>query len=676
MAAAAGFVCVPVALEWPLHFQSHVPMCRFCLSLLTLALLAGTACAQTFNDFLRATNRAWLPEASFHTLQATPDGRPAFIAFDGPRTGPSRLLYWERAANGQWRQEVVVATDGPVRASLFLDPNGQPMVMVGDEIHTRGQGAWQFLQYYADDLWRTEALAAQGDGGFQRLSVTADTTPDALQFATLYPFTDPAYDELSLSINAAGLSAFDSSAQPRFFSAVCDDRQALHAVFVPEFYSAPLTDGAIVRSELWYLTNRRGYWETKRIYAPPVGGYGDAGLGACIALRPDGQPAVASLYVSRAATGSATAARLLLHELGSNDLWTTTPVATASDGYRAGDGEIGTGYAPHLRFDGQGRPHIVFTDFATQHFDGFGQDEFGGNLRHAWRDGAQWRFTTVLRQNDPLRNQLLWPNLAFLSGGRLAVLGQLRRDVLGNDLTIQTNLHSLAFVEFTPAGYTVTCNYTLSAARTNHSSGGESGVLTLTTGDGCGWQAVSSAEWLHSASAGVGSGTVFYYLDDNPTAQFRTATLTVGGQTFTVQQGAAGWVWDDLFGWLYYAGNDWYGGGAYGWMWFSGREWIWSGSLHGWLAYMGGSSRTLWSTQFRWFTPSATDRFLASTSTLGPVYVGQYRGANIPAGWVVSERFGYVWANGDGVWFFSNTHGWLGVTANGGIWSVDLGRFL
>jgi hypothetical protein len=644
--------------------------------LLVLTLLAPAAWGQTFTEFLRATNRAWLPEASFHALKATPEGRPAFLAFSGPEAGPNTLLYWERAANGQWHSELVLDTQEPLRASLFFDPEGNPVVLVGDEVHTRWQGQWQFLQYYADDLWRTEAVAVQLNGGFQRLSVPAQVAPEALLFGTFDPFAGTDYAEETTSIYAAGLSAFDSSAQPRFLSAACDTLGNLHAVFVPEFYSESVTDGAIVRSELWYLTNRRGPWETRRLYAPPPGGYGDAGLGACIALRPDGQPAVAHIFVSRAATGSANAARLLLHELNANDTWTTTQIAANPDGYIAGDGSIGTGYAPHLLYDAQGRPHIAFTDFATQHFEGFGQDEFGGNLRHAWRDGASWRFTTVLRQSDPIRNQFLWPNLTLLGNGSLAVLGQVRRDVLDEDLNPVTNLHTLAFVEFTPAGYTVACAYSLSATSTNHSSSTEDGYFFITAGNGCGWTATSSAAWLRTYSAGNGSGWVTYTVDDNPTASFRTATITVAGQTYTVQQGAAGWVFDELFGWLYYGGDGWYGGGAHGWMWFSGGEWFWSTALQGWLGFVGGSTTTLWSTQFQWFTPSSTDLYQAETSTLGPIYLGRYQGVTIPDGWVISPRYGYLWPNGDGVWFYSDTYGWLGVTPDGGIWSVEEGRFL
>jgi hypothetical protein len=158
----------------------------------------------------------------------------------------------------------------------------------------------------------------------------------------------------------------------------------------------------------------------------------------------------------------------------------------------------------------------------------------------------------------------------------------------------------------------------------------------------------------------------------------------VGG---TVDMGAyesqPGWSAHPIFGWLWSAGDRWLGGSAYGWMWFDGGgQWIWSSSLGGWIAITDPNSRTLWSVQFLWLTPAADDAYVATTSSLGPIHVGVYHGALIPDGtpitdgWVVSDRFGYIWAAGDGVWFYSTIYGWLGVTPDGGIWCVDQARFL
>jgi hypothetical protein len=156
----------------------------------------------------------------------------------------------------------------------------------------------------------------------------------------------------------------------------------------------------------------------------------------------------------------------------------------------------------------------------------------------------------------------------------------------------------------------------------------------------------------------------------------------VGG---TVDLGAyeSQWINHHVFGWLWDTGTGWFGGSAYGWMWFdAGGQWIWITSLQGWLGITDPNSRTLWSPQFRWLTPAADDSSLAATSSIGPIHVGVYHGTLIPDGtpitdgWVFSDRFGFVWAAGDGVWFFSTTYGWLGVTQDGGIWCVDQARFL
>ena len=220
------------------------------------------------------------------------------------------------------------------------------------------------------------------------------------------------------------------------------------------------------------------------------------------------------------------------------------------------------------------------------------------------------------------------------------------------------------------------CNYTLSVAGAAFGASGSVGSFVVSSSGGCEWGATADQSWLHTTNRGSGNGTVYYTVDANGGSAFRTGTITVGGQTFTITQGPAGFAWHNVFGWIFNAGSGWYHHNGFGWMWFSSGQWIWSGSLNGWVATMDSTSRTLWSPQFRWLTPSESDPYQAETTAIGAIYLGQYNGAAITDGWVVSGRFGYVWAAGDGKWFFSNTYGWLGVTEAGGIWCVNQGRFL
>ena len=65
-----------------------------------------------------------------------------------------------------------------------------------------------------------------------------------------------------------------------------------------------------------------------------------------------------------------------------------------------------------------------------------------------------------------------------------------------------------------------------------------SSTVSVDTTTGCSWNATSSASWLSITSGGSGSGdgTVAFNIGANPDIAARTGTLTIGGQTFTVNQ--------------------------------------------------------------------------------------------------------------------------------------------
>ncbi len=229
------------------------------------------------------------------------------------------------------------------------------------------------------------------------------------------------------------------------------------------------------------------------------------------------------------------------------------------------------------------------------------------------------------------------------------------------------------------------CTYTLSPASISFGSSGGTGTFSVGTAAGYAWKAAPemlSDIWIQCMASGSGNGTVSYTVERNYGTNWRTGhidigtgTAPVGGTIFTVLQAPRGYEFDPVFGLVYDAGGDWYWHSGFGWMWFGPGGWIWSSSVQGWVAKMG-SSQTLWSPQFRWLTPSSSDPCHATTSTLGQVHVGNQHGTPITEGFVTSDRFGFIWPAGDGVWFYSTTYGWLGVTADGGIWCVSLGRFL
>jgi CSLREA domain-containing protein len=91
---------------------------------------------------------------------------------------------------------------------------------------------------------------------------------------------------------------------------------------------------------------------------------------------------------------------------------------------------------------------------------------------------------------------------------------------------------------FESPGSQTSCSYSLGSNFQSFSTTGGNGSFTVTTSSSCSWSAQSNNFWISVTSgSGTGSGTVQFYVQPNSSA--RTGTITVGGQTFTVNQTAA-----------------------------------------------------------------------------------------------------------------------------------------
>lgn len=87
--------------------------------------------------------------------------------------------------------------------------------------------------------------------------------------------------------------------------------------------------------------------------------------------------------------------------------------------------------------------------------------------------------------------------------------------------------------------YTCTsCTYTLANPMGFVAAAGGSGTLEMVTQSGCTWSAVTAAPWLTLTTANAGSGKVGFTALPNTTGSPRSATISAGGHTFTVYQGA------------------------------------------------------------------------------------------------------------------------------------------
>jgi len=83
------------------------------------------------------------------------------------------------------------------------------------------------------------------------------------------------------------------------------------------------------------------------------------------------------------------------------------------------------------------------------------------------------------------------------------------------------------------------CTYSIDPTSVSIGKGPKASTVKVSAGSGCAWTARSNAGWITVTSGGSGSGngTVAYSVTDNPDRQGdRTGTLTIAGQTFTVNQ--------------------------------------------------------------------------------------------------------------------------------------------
>ncbi len=86
----------------------------------------------------------------------------------------------------------------------------------------------------------------------------------------------------------------------------------------------------------------------------------------------------------------------------------------------------------------------------------------------------------------------------------------------------------------------VSCTYSIAPTSQSVPAAGGTGSVTVTAGSSCAWSATKDASWISitSGASGTGNGTVQFSVTPN-TGPARSATLTIAGKTFSVNQAAA-----------------------------------------------------------------------------------------------------------------------------------------
>lgn len=326
------------------------------------------------------------------------------------------LHYKTIRPDGSGDDESVTTGTRLERSVLLYDASSEPHIFVA-----QSDVSDQTIDHYfkdSDDQWQMETvLHFYGEGGRAiyelsaavgpdhsfhllilktRIEVDSDGFNDAWTDSDLYHLTNRTgtwEKERILHYDMAYTYDWYIKSSIRQDIAV-DASGHVHVVFGEQ------TRGAVDPSRLRYATNATGGWviETALDYDP--GTVDDAGWFPSLALDSGGVPRVACMYVSRVPTHSATSAVLLLLTRRSYGHWETQVVADHDDGYFGRDGRRYTGGLPHLVFDSDDTPHIIFSDIASTHWPGT-QRMNVGNIRHGVLRNGAWEISTVYRQPLP-----------------------------------------------------------------------------------------------------------------------------------------------------------------------------------------------------------------------------------------------------------------------------------
>jgi hypothetical protein len=400
-------------------------------------------------DLSTLANAVFPAREAFDSTQYAPNGNLGFIVWKN-----QTLLFRERTPAGAWSESALNNSgnvfkmlltfnfSGPREdyrfqpsAVLFYDSSSRPHVFQasGREVlhYLRNNGAWSLSEHIANPQASANLdtlVGAIGANNVFHLAALTEGSPRKLTYGTN---KNGAWTWTTIStVTDAPLTYWAPPFAPRWLALAADSKNNAHIVFRPGMTTT--TDSAghpRAYSELKHASNASGSWRILPVMNP-FDQSGEAANGASIAIAPDDKPRIVSWFDERVDTGSASESRLYYHDQDAGGNWRSSIIATQPDGYSAGDGPKGTGFSPYLRYDSRGRAHIVYLDHAAEHFGGIGQQEYAGNVRHAWWNGSSWSFETIYRQTAPLQQEAIYP--AFAMFGNEMTVTLLHRDTQWN----------------------------------------------------------------------------------------------------------------------------------------------------------------------------------------------------------------------------------------------------
>ncbi len=100
---------------------------------------------------------------------------------------------------------------------------------------------------------------------------------------------------------------------------------------------------------------------------------------------------------------------------------------------------------------------------------------------------------------------------------------------------------TIAGITFTVTQFGQVCTYSISTNFQSHTAAFETGLVRVTSTNGCPWTVINTNPWVHitSPTNNSGSADVTYNVESNTVAFARTGVVTIAGQTSTIHQAGA-----------------------------------------------------------------------------------------------------------------------------------------
>ncbi len=336
------------------------------------------------------------------------------------------VYFRERSPGGAAGAWELVRQTSSRHGALFYDANSVASVYLVEDPYIRkytrsSPGVWQQTANLNLSSWLGGDIPAQvafraGPNGEPHAAILKHaffSNNSQLGLGYLNLNQSSAVDSLNISpqshtwmsgFDYPGPLALDYVKYPRNLDLAVTAGGEVHLVYSFDQYENEISGGTEVRSSLFHVIRQGpGQWSPVTTLLSPGAGWGDGGIGASIAVAPNGTVAVASSYLPRVQTGSPGVCELRYLVRNANGTWGSSVVANAADNYSGNSGQRGTGLNPMLFFDSTSRPHLVFTDHAAGSFPGIGSLSFSGQVRYATRASATsgtWSLQTLVSRGS------------------------------------------------------------------------------------------------------------------------------------------------------------------------------------------------------------------------------------------------------------------------------------